>query len=442
MLTDRAPNITSDELTTPAPPPIPGGSPPRAGNREAALFRLAIAVIALHVVDDNYLQPESGTSAGDHLVSGLVPLAVLGLAAWAYPRLRGGRRGALALVFGVLGVAGGVEAVHYTNQVGPSGDDFTGLLTLPAAVLLLGLGAVTLWRTRRIEGHRGWRYTRRVLFGVAGVVALYAVVLPIGLAYVTTHVARAVVPPNQLGVAHENVSFTTSDGLKLEGWYIPSKNGAAVISFPGRKGPQKPARFLARHGYGVLLFDRRGEGKSEGDPNAWGWGGGKDVEAAAAFLRRRADVKQGRIGGIGLSVGGEMMLETAATTDALDAVVSEGSGARVFSEERDFDAPGGEKAVTALPSWIKQTSIAVFSNQSPPTNLKDLTPKIAPRPMFLIAAPNAPTGEDLNRGYYAAAGEPKTLWEIPESGHVGGLSARPAEYERRVTRFFDDALLR
>jgi fermentation-respiration switch protein FrsA (DUF1100 family) len=62
--------------------------------------------------------------------------------------------------------------------------------------------------------------------------------------------------------------------------------------------------------------------------------------------------------------------------------------------------------------------------------------------MFLIAAPNAPTGEDLNRGYYKAAGEPKTLWEIPESKHVGGLTARPAEYERRVTRFFDDALLR
>jgi uncharacterized protein len=123
-------------------------------------------------------------------------------------------------------------------------------------------------------------------------------------------------------------------------------------------------------------------------------------------------------------------------------VVSEGAGARVFSEEMDFDAPTVEQAITAVPAWLKQASIAVFANQSPPTNLKELTPKIAPRPMFLIAAPNAPTGEDLNRGYYAGAGQPKTLWEIPESGHVGGLSARPAEYERRVTRFFDDALLR
>ncbi len=55
-----------------------------------------------------------------------------GLAAWAYPRLRGGRRGALALVSGVLGIAAGIEGFHYTREVGPSGDDFTGLLRLPA----------------------------------------------------------------------------------------------------------------------------------------------------------------------------------------------------------------------------------------------------------------------------------------------------------------------
>jgi hypothetical protein len=422
----------------PAAPPLPRW---RGGRHELALFLVGIAVIALHVIDDNFVQPQPGTSAGDHLVSGLLPLALLGGAAWAYPRLSGGRRGALALVFGVLGIAAGIEAVDYTRKVGPSGDDFTGLLTIPAGLLLLGLGVVTLWRTRRIEGNRTWRYTRRLLFGAAGVLVAYALVLPIGLGYVTTHVGRAVVPANELGVAHENVSFTTSDGLELEGWYVPSKNGAAVIAFPGRKGPQKPTRMLARHGYGVLLFDRRGEGKSEGEPNSWGWGGDRDIKAAIAFLQRRPDVKRGRIGGIGLSVGGEMMLEAAADTESLAAVVSEGAGARMFTEEMDEDLPGVEKATIVVPAWLKQASIAVFSNQLPPSNLKELVPRIAPRPLLLIAAPNAPTGEDLNRGYFAAAGHPKTLWEIPESGHVGGLSARPQEYERRVVGFFDRALL-
>jgi hypothetical protein len=420
-----------------APPPSRWGG----GSRESVVFRVAVAVIAVHVVDDNFVQPQPGTSAGDHLVSGLVPLAVLGLAAWGYPRLRGTLRGAMSLGFGVLWIAAGFEAVHYTNTVGPSGDDFTGLLCVPAGLMLLGLGAVTLWRTRRTNGNHAWRYGRRVLLAAGGVVAIYALLLPIGLGYVTTHVGRSVVPANDLRVAYENVSFTTSDGLKLVGWYVPSKNGAAVIAFPGRKGPQKPTRMLARHGYGVLLFDRRGEGDSEGEPNSWGWGGTKDIKAAVAFLQRRPDVERGRIGGLGLSVGGEMMLDAASDTKSLAAVVSEGAGARMFTEEMDTELSGAEKATMAVSAWLKQASIAVFANQSPPTNLKDLVPKIAPRAMFLIAAPNAPTGEDLNRGYYKAAGEPKTLWEIPESKHVGGLTARPAEYERRVTRFFDDALL-
>src|SRR5215210_7515669 len=406
--------------------------------REAAIFTLGITVIAVHVLDDNFVQPQPGTSAGDHLVSGLVPLAVLGFAVWAYPRLRGGRRGAIALIFGVVGIVAGVEALYYTRELGPSGDDFTGLLAIPAGLLLLGLGAVTLWRTRRTDGSLWWRYPRRALFGVAA--ALIAL-LPIGLGYITTHVGRAVVPPNKLQVAYEDVKFTTSDGLKLEGWYVPSRNGAAVIAFPGRSGPQKQTRMLARHGYGVLLFDRRGEGKSDGDPNSWGWGGGKDIEAAIAFLQRRPDVDPDRIGGIGLSVGGEMMLETAAGTDDLAAVVSEGAGARAFSEDMDQDLPEFEKLIGAPLAAIKTASIAVFSNQSPPENLKSLVRKIAPRPLFLIAAPNSPHGEDLNTGYYEAAGEPKTLWEIPESKHTGGLAARPQEYERRVVGFFNEALL-
>jgi uncharacterized protein len=411
-------------------------------SRDYRLFVLAIAVIALHVVDDNYLHPQPGTSPGDHLVSGLVPLAVLGLVAWAYPRLRGAWRGAIALTFGVLGIAAAIEAVHYTNKVGPSGDDFTGLLCIPAGLLLLGLGAATLWQTRRTEGNRAWRYGRRLLLGVAAIVAVSVLLLPIGLAYITTHVGRPVVPANDLRVAYEDVAFRTSDGLKLVGWYIPSKNGAAVIAFPGRKGPQAKARMLARHGYGVLLFDRRGEGKSEGEPNSWGWGGTKDVKAAVAYLQRRPDVRPDRIGGVGLSVGGEMMLDAAADTKSLAAVASEGAGARMFTEEMDQDLPPLEKATNAVPAWIKQASLAVFSNQSPPTNLKELVPKIAPRAMFLIAAPNAPTGEDLNRGYYKAAGQPKFLWEIPESKHVGGLEARPREYERRVIEFFDRTLLK
>ena len=407
------------------------------------LFRLATALIGLHIADDNFLQPEAGTSAGDHLVSGLVPLALLALAAWGFPRLSGAGRGALALFLGPFGIATGIEAVHYANQVGASGDDFTGFLAIPAGLLLIGLGAVTLWRTRRTEGNRPWRYARRALLGATGLVAALLILFPIGFAYVVTHTARAVVPDNELGAACENVSFRTSDGLELKGWYVPSKNGAAVISFPGRKGSQRPARILARHGYGVLLFDRRGEGESEGDPNAFGWGGDRDVKAAIDYLQTRSDVDPQRIGGIGLSVGGEMMLEAAAETDELKAVISEGPGARSYSDSMDEDTGDPVNTVlTAAGTAVRVGAVTVFTNESPAPNLKDVVGRIAPRPILLIAAPNSGAGEELNRGFYAAAHEPKALWEIPEAKHMGAIDERPAEYERRVVGFFDDALRR
>jgi alpha/beta superfamily hydrolase len=407
--------------------------------REARLFVLGAAVIALHVLDDSFLQPSPGTSAGDHLVSGLVPLAALALAARAYASLRGGRRGALALVVGTFGIVAGVEAVHYASKVGPSGDDYTGLLAVPAGLLLVGLGAVTLWTTRRTEGNRPWRYVRRALLGTLGVVVAVFAVAPLSAGYLFTHLGRPVVSAAHIGAAYERVSFTTSDGLELAGWYVPSKNGAAVIAFPGRNGPQAHTRMLARHGYGVLLFDRRGQGESQGDPHAFGWEGEKDIKAAIAYLERRPDVDPERIGGLGLSVGGELMLQAAAETAALKAVVSEGAGSRSVAEFRRMpDATlvqhGYETMITA--------GLTLFSDSPPPPRMHEIIGRIAPRAVFIIWTPNGVDTEALNPEYFEAAGEPKTLWAIPEAEHVGGLAARPAEYERRVIGFFDEALLR
>jgi uncharacterized protein len=123
-----------------APPPLAARGSPGARRREHRLFVAMVGLGALHIADDSFLQPQPGTSAGDHLVSGLVPLAVLALAAVACPRLRA----TIAQLVGFFGIAFGIEAVDYTTKVGPSGDDFTGLLSLLAGTGLVGLGLVTL----------------------------------------------------------------------------------------------------------------------------------------------------------------------------------------------------------------------------------------------------------------------------------------------------------
>ena len=51
-------------------------------------------------------------------------------------------------------------------------------------------------------------------------------------------------------------------------------------------------------------------------------------------------------------------------------------------------------------------------------------------------------GEELNRATPTPPPTTQSLWELPEAHHVGGLQARPEEYERRVVGFFDEALAR
>jgi len=407
--------------------------------RSTLLAGVGIGVLALHIADDSFLQSQPGTSAGDHLVSGFVPLALIAVAVALYPRIRAGARATLAVFFGVLALSmGTAEAGYYTVKVGPSGDDYTGLLAIGAGLVLVGLGAVTLWTTRKVDDGRVRRYVRRSLTAVAALVVVAEVMFPIALGYGTTHILRPVVPAANLGAPHEDVTFTTSDGLELSGWYIPSRNRAAVIVFPGRSGPQKPARLLARHGYGVLLFDRRGESESDGDGNLFGWGGDKDILAAVQFLKSRPDVDPERIGGMGLSVGAELMLQTAAETDELAAVVSEGAGTRSFAEEME-EFHGVDKWLGVPLLAVKTASVALFSNTAPPPKLTDLAPRIE-EPVFFIYAPDGGV-ETMNPTYYRLAQGPKAIWAIRGVGHMGGFDADPKEYERRVVGFFDRSLL-
>ena len=311
------------------------------------LFLGSVALIAVHIVDDSFLQPEAGTHAADHLVGGLVTLALLGLGTLGVPASSGRSRSS---------DRAGARVVRPDRQ--------------RRGLVRRDDGRAGRRRLHRAPGHRrggsacssslsrtcggpdaakaAWRGSsiRRVAIGAASFVTIYVVVQPFLMAYAFTHISRAAVPEVDLGDAdYVDVSFETSDGLTMHGWYLPSRNGAAVLAWAGRTHAQDAARFLSDEGYGVLLFDRRGEAASDGDPNALGWDRATDVEAGIDFLKARPDVDPERIGGIGYSVGGEMLLEAAAENDDLKAVVSEGAGIRSYKE--GLELGGAQKWIHA-----------------------------------------------------------------------------------------------
>jgi fermentation-respiration switch protein FrsA (DUF1100 family) len=397
-------------------------------------------VIAVHVLVNAFVALEPGADRSDHLLAAFVPLALLTASTVLYPRMPAGLRASVALVLGVLALVGGAVAVVSAAQTGPSADDWTGFLLLPAGLLLCGLGIVTLWRSRKPSGRR---WVRRAGLVVVAVAVAYWIVLPIGFAIVATEKPRSDVEAVDLGRPYEDVTLYTSDDLELSGWYVAAQNGAAVIAFPGRSNPLEHARMLVRNGYGVLMLDMRGQGESEGDPNGFGWGSAKDLDAAVAFLETRPDVEPGRIGGLGLSVGGELLLEAAARNGAIQAVVSEGAGLRSVRETVARQGVPAPLVWLQLPNEAVLTAAtAVLSGDAPPPSLERLAAEIAPRPVLFVYAGEGQGGEiALTPAYFEAAGEPKALWEIPGAEHTGGIEARPQEYEERVVGFFDDALL-
>ena len=246
----------------------------------------------------------------DHIVSGLLPLVLLAAAAAGFWLGRAGLRAVLALGLGVLALEGFALAVADARAVGVRGDDWTGFALAPAGLDSDRDSASCCCGGRGSE--RGRRLVRRSLIGVAAVLGVYWVVLPVGIALMATHRPREAAEAVDLGRASQPVTLRTSDGLDLRGRYVTSRNGAAVIVFPGSVARAGQARALVRHGYGVLMLDMRGYANSDGDPNMFGWSGTKDVDAGVAFLARQADVRDARIGGLGFSVGGEVMLEAAA----------------------------------------------------------------------------------------------------------------------------------
>ena len=405
------------------------------------IVRIATAVALLHAVDDAFFNRQPGVPLGQHALAALIALGS-GLAAIAaFPRLRPGLRAAIALVFGVFALVNGVLHVRHIAGAGPAASDYTGAAAAAAGAILLLLALAIPFRHRG-EGAatRRRRWAIRVALAVAFIPFVIAFLFPASAAIVVTHKYREPIgePPSRV---YRPVTFAATDGLELAGWYVPSRNRAAVILVHGgggdRTGADDHAELFRRHGYGVLLYDSRGRGESEGSPNALGWGWEKDVAGALDFVSDRPDVDDGRIGAVGLSTGADVLIEVAANDRRIGAVVSDGATARSFDDYRNLAGLDAE----APYFWTMVNAVRVLSGASPGAPLAELAPKVSPTPLFLISAGNDLNERDFNGVYATAARKPVEHWHLPDVRHTAAVRERAAEYDRRVVGLFDEHLL-
>jgi pimeloyl-ACP methyl ester carboxylesterase len=426
--------------TAPGPtaPPLVrrGGRRDRIARLERPLLAAGLALVALHLLD-------VALSGAQTTILGV--LGIVGVpTAWllVQPRLSRATRAALGIAVGLLAVGFGVvsHGLHVINS-GPDWPDVTGVGMIAGGSLLVAAALAALAAPGRPPRRTG--LGRRAAHAAAWVVGAFVVtqvaLMPLAMALLTTHAPRWAIQESSLGIAHQEVRIETADGHALSAWYVPSTNRAVVLLSHGSGGSRERVaahvRMLARHGYGVLAFDNPGNGESEGHSNGLGSNVQPAVDAALGWLARRSDVDPQRIAGFGSSLGAEVLLEAAARDPRLRAVVSDGA-----ARPQDAADAKDQSLDARIGGWLALQAVRGVSGARLAPSLNGLVPRIAPRPVLLIAGGAEAAEIPTNRIYRDRGGPTVQLWELPDAGHTAGLRERPAEYERRTTGFLDRAL--
>jgi dipeptidyl aminopeptidase/acylaminoacyl peptidase len=246
--------------------------------------------------------------------------------------------------------------------------------------------------------------------------------------------------PERTGITglHE-VSFTAPGGAKLSGWYAPSRNRAAIVLVHGtgadRSSLLAETRILAEAGFGALALDLPGQGASDGQTQ-WGVAERQAIVAAIDWLAAQADVDPERIGGFGLSMGAYVLTQAAVLDSRLRAVALAACPNDVV--EQNWVASSQWGLLSQLPTyWALRVS-----GQTLDMLPKNVIGNIAPRAVFLLGGTqDEAVPAYMGRQLYAAAGDPKELWIVPDARHGDYIHVAPQQYRARLADFFQRSLL-
>lgn len=157
--------------------------------------------------------------------------------------------------------------------------------------------------------------------------------------------------PQQQGMKYEDVWLTAADGVRLNGWFMPSTrpSGQTVLLLHGNAGniSHRFEKYAIFHqlGWDVFALDYRGYGNSAGEPDEAGLY--QDARAAHRYLTEQRGIDPRKLVVYGESLG------VAVATD----LVSQAAVAGLVLEEGFTSAPDvGQQMYPFLPMrWLMRT---------------------------------------------------------------------------------------
>ena len=291
--------------------------------------------------------------------------------------------------------------------------------------------------------NNGWLYWVKMFFVTSFALLLAFAVTILWVSYRQTldylHPARQTASGDLLhlnGIDFQDVELVTEDHVRLSAWYTPPKNGAVILVAHGYgdKRIEDYHALFASHGYGVIAWDFRAHGESEGDFSSLGYYEVLDAKAALDFALAQPGVEH--VGAWGGSMGAVTMIRATAQYPEIEALVADSAFASL-EEEMDLRVPF--PILRALIRFFAERQSGVTVDSVRP--IDDIT-RINPRPVLIIQG----MGDDMvpldsAQRLYDAAGEPRQLWTENDVPHLNMYAYYKTRYIKQVIQFFDEYLL-
>jgi pimeloyl-ACP methyl ester carboxylesterase len=233
----------------------------------------------------------------------------------------------------------------------------------------------------------------------------------------------------------------------LYGWWIPAKNESSdsaptlILVHGWGRNVERMIPYIQKlhpRDYNLLVFDFRNHGSSDPDkyPNLLKFS--EDIRATVDFVVEQVSVEPGRIGVIGLSVGGGAAIHAAAFDNRIKSVVTIGALAHPVDVMRlEFQ----KRHVPYFPlAWLflkyLQFKMGInFAHIAPVNNIRDAKANI----LLIHGEQDVVVPIDQGR-QLQNAGNPETtqLWIVPGKGH-SDCHDHP-EFWKKVESFLQKAV--
>ena len=244
--------------------------------------------------------------------------------------------------------------------------------------------------------------------------------------------------PERFKLKYEEVTFESSDGLSLKGWFIPgNKSNNTIIvmhGYPTNKADVLPFSLFLLKKFNVFLFDFRSFGESQGSHTTAGYKEVNDLDGAVEYLKGRKDVKN--IGALGFSLGGSVAIMS--KNDDIKVIVTDSAYSNLNSI---VESMYGRFYFLKYP-FVQLTR--VYSKIFFGVDTKDVSPKDSiksiDKPVMIIHGRKDSQIPVDEANILHNANKDTKLWIVENADHGETYALNKEEYEKRVFDFFEKNL--